>query len=770
MGYSSFTLLAGTVMALYSTHLIEKWLVALIIVCALFCIPLCRQTRKYLIQFILVLIGILIGSHFVSSFAEHHRHLPERVWVSAYLTVEQVDYHSAERSRFVARVTHLRHSNQQLVAQCHCRVQLFWYDAAQRRELAPGQQYQAEIKLKTPTTYWNQGGARPSNFLWAKQLIKQGQVRNMRLIKTTPSVRWRVYRALQASDLDFKGILLALAIGYRGDIPFEQRDVWQKNGLQHVMAISGLHIGLVAGLVFLIVRRFMAGIPQRGILLRNRERLVLTPTVAVVALFVAFLYTGLAGFAISSQRAWLMLLLFWGQRWLGLSTSNWKRLGYAAVILILVDPGSWYDIGFWFSVAAVAVILLCQWAWQLGSNANRWQRVLQTIYLQLLFLTLMGPLSLALFDGVSLIAPISNLLVVPVIALWVLPLTLMGAVAAMMWADVFATQLWWLAELPLIGLQPVLNTFAEIAWTWLTASSLGVISAVLWLCALALLTPMWLMRYYRWILAGVLAMQASYALWKGWRTPDVIVHVLDVGQAQAIVIERERAAWLVDLGRRFYIGRSQFESVIEPFIAQRGLRVERVSLTHRDADHSGDWRLAKQRLPKAEWFGALTEQPCRAGQQGGWREIRWRVLWPDQADMHTSNAASCVYQFSYGEIDWLVTGDIGFPEERILAEQRRLKEVEILVAPHHGSAFSLGSLLLQATQPEVTLVSVGAINHYGMPDKYTRQRALEYGSEWATTADYGQLSIETDGASWRLKTPALFDKTNAKSYSSTSQR
>jgi len=105
-----------------------------------------------------------------------------------------------------------------------------------------------------------------------------------------------------------------------------------------------------------------------------------------------------------------------------------------------------------------------------------------------------------------------------------------------------------------------------------------------------------------------------------------------------------------------------------------------------------------------------------------------------------------------------------------LVEEKRVGDVEILVAPHHGSAFSLGSLMLKATQPQLTVVSVGGANNYGMPDKYTHQRVLESGSEWATTADYGQLSIEIDAQSWTLKTPLLFDKTNAKSYSSTSQQ
>ena len=770
MGYSSFTLLAGTVMALYSTHLIETWLVALVIVVAICAVPFCRHTRKLLNQFILLCIGILIGTHFVSNLAQQHTQLPERQWLSVYLTIEHIDYHSDKRSRFVASLSRVLHGNELITEDCQCRVQLYWYEDRSRNILSPGQQYRAEIKLKMPTTYWNQGSERPARYLWAKQLVKQGYVREMQLTQVEPSVRWRVYRTFEATELEFVGMLQALAIGYRGSIPFEQRDVWQRNGLQHLMAISGLHISLVAGLIFLTLQRGIARLPHKGTFLLNRERLLLTPVAAVVALIVALLYTSLAGFAISAQRAWLMLLLFWGQRWLGLTTRNWKRLWHAVVILIVIDPGSWHDIGFWFSVLAVAVILLCQWGWRVNSSAGWTKRLLQTIYLQLLFLALMGPLSLAVFGGVSLIAPVSNLLVVPIFAFWVLPLTLMGAIAAIAWADTFAANLWWLAEQPLIVLQPLLEWLARLPIGWLGTSSIAIESVLLWAFGLLLLLPLWLMRYY-WLMSAVSGLlSAGFLLLGRWHQPDVIFHVLDVGQAQALVIERDNAAWLIDLGRRFHIGRSHFESVIDPFIKQRRLRIERVSLTHQDADHSGDWRTAKARLSAVDWSGALTQKPCQAGQQGVWRDIQWQVVWPKQARAAASNSSSCVYRFTYGTIDWLVTGDIGFAEERILVEEKRVGDVEILVAPHHGSAFSLGSLMLKATQPQLTVVSVGGANNYGMPDKYTHQRVLESGSEWATTADYGQLSIEIDAQSWTLKTPLLFDKTNAKSYSSTSQQ
>ena len=769
MGYSSLTLLAGTVMALYSTHLIETWLVAFVIVVVSCLVPFCSHFRRFLVHFILLLIGILSGTYFVSNLAEQQSQLPDREWVLAHLKIEQVDYHGDERSRFVAELSRVSFAGRVLVEDCQCRVQLYWYGDSKRYQLAPGQRYSAEINLKNPTTYWNQGGERPARYLWAKQLAKQGYVRAMKLNQVAPSLRWRIYDSFQHADLEFRGLLQALAIGYRGDIPQAQRVVWQRHGLQHLMAISGLHISLVAGLVFLLIRQCLSVFPHRGFLLRNRERLVLNPVAAVIALLGALIYTALAGFAISAQRAWLMLLLFWGQRWLGLTTRSWKRLWYAAIILVVSDPGSWHDIGFWFSILAVTVILLCQWSWRNKPSASWVTRIWQTFYLQLLFLTLMGPISLALFDGVSLIAPFSNLFVVPIIAIWVLPLTLLGAIAAMCWSDSFAANLWWLAEQPLIAIQPLLTTLADVPLVWFSSTLPTVTGTIFWLFALALLLPYWLTRYFS-IGSAVLAAIASgyYFLERGQKA-DVMFHVLDVGQAQALVIERQHKAWLIDLGRRFYRGRGHFESVIEPFLKQRGLTVERVSITHSDSDHSGDWRLAQTRLPNAQWFGTMTQQPCQVGQRGRWRGISWKVLWPNRVDVKNSNAASCVYQFSYGAIDWLITGDIGFAEERMMVEEQLVGPVEILVAPHHGSAFSLGSLLLEATQPDVTLVSVGRSNAYGMPDMYTQQRALDFGSEWATTADWGQLSIAIKDRVWRLKTPALFDKTNAKSYSSTSQ-
>ncbi len=652
---------------------------------------------------------------------------------------------TAERTRFLFQVERMLHEGSPV--DVTGRVRLSWYEDA--LPLRAGERWRFSARLKPPHGFMNPGGFDYERWLFRQQVKATGYVRAKpppRRLETDPGAfwldRWRQVlreRLRQALPQGVGAALVpALVIGDRGGLTPTQWGVFSRTGTSHLMAISGLHVGLVAGALFLLARRAWALIP--GLALR-----VAAPRAGAFAALVAALgYAALAGFAVSTQRALVMLAVVLIAVVVGRTLRPGSALMVALAAVLLVDPAAVLDYGFWLSFGAVAVLF-----YALGRRLGppgwvaRWGAAQWSIALGLL------PLLIAFFGQASLIAPLVNLLAVPLFGL-LLPLILLATltflISGWVWpllaVDWLLTQsyalLAWASELPwatlMLGWRP--------GWVWLMAG-LGTLLLLApravpgrWLGAVLLL-PLWLVR----------PPAPAFG--------ELQVTLLDVGQGLAGVLRTQGHTLIYDAGPRFRSGFNTGEAVVAPYLRHQGIgAIDLLMVSHADQDHAGgvDGLLARVKARRIltgepEALAHAGAEPCRRGQEWRWDGVDFAVLHPTDG-AESGNDSSCVLRVSVGETAVLWPGDVeASVEHELLQRDPQGLEAKILVAGHHGSASSTTVPFLQAVSPQLVLFSMGWKNRFGFPAPVVRERvaAMEAASLDTASAGAIELHIGADG-------------------------
>lgn len=434
------------------------------------------------------------------------------------------------------------------------RWQLSWYEApAWVEQLQPGQPLALVVRARPPRSFVN-----PQGFdykLWQMRrgvgaigYIREGQ-RLDGPVGPVPSFAMRGYlrQWLIQADLVNSDILTALLIGDRSAISDQRWELLRATGTNHLIAISGLHIGLAAAIGYWL-----------GLLFGRGLSFVL-PWPAVYMGFaggavVAVVYSALAGFALPTQRALAMLLLFYFWRWRGLSLSGMQILAGALVVVGILDPLAVLDAGLWLSFVAVFSLLL-MFSGQVYVPRRRW--LLWLMSQLTVFIALLVPLWL-FFGEVSLIAPVANLLAIALVSLWVVPVLFAAALCAAVWpwlaawllrgADLGVQVLWWWLEWLVsfahrLGASVTVHPDLSGAGGW--ALALG--------CLLLLLPRGLRLRPLALVLiSGALLVPPE-------RAPHFAMTVLDVGQGLAVVVQSDGETLVYDTGpwfsERFNAGR-----------------------------------------------------------------------------------------------------------------------------------------------------------------------------------------------------------------------
>lgn len=635
------------------------------------------------------------------------------------------------------------------------RVQLNWYNSDRKQIPKAGECWQLKAKLKQPTDYRNHGSFRYRQYLLRNNIYASGTVKGGKKLTGPVSFRQKIFDGIKQADLSEPGILAALTIGERGLLTSATREIWQKTGVAHSLAISGLHLGMVAGAAVVFFRFCFHCFP---ISLQTTERLNIRLWSFVFAAIVVSGYASLADFSISTIRALTMFLVVLLHIALNLKLSPLSLLLRVVVAVLVVDVFAWQDPGFWLSVTAVTALFLASWRW--NKSRGRFSAVKSLWSIQWLLLVVMSPLSFLLFGGFSLFAPVVNLLVLPVISFWLLPLALAGTVFALFDSGL-AVLFWQLAELPVTYLNPLLQAIAGYPVNWLELNQWPITRAARFAALFALTVALLLPVSRGWHRLGLLlCLPLAAFLFFNQRDGKLRLHVLDVGQSQSVVVEKDGKAMLIDTGIEFNSGFSVAESVIEPFFNYHGLRPEVVFISHGDRDHNGGRDFLMQRYPQLKWRGDASNKPCKAGDRGEWNSVQWRVLWPAPAYQGTNrlskNNRSCVLRIQYKEFSVLLPGDIEMMAEQLLLESLgETHEVNsnVLLVPHHGSKTSSSWPLLQAVNADVYLISYGKHQGYDFPHRYTLERLSRTQKPWFGTKESGQLTVVSDGYTWSLELP-----------------
>jgi len=624
------------------------------------------------------------------------------------------------------------------------RLRLAWYQGYPAT-LAPGQRWALTIKLKRPWGMMNPGGFDYEGWLFARGIGATGYIRQVtgnRLLADSPwemplqRLRYSVYHQLQTvlGEQPAAGIITALALGERGGISREQWQVLRATGTNHLVAISGLHVGLVAGFLYLLLQWLWRRCSSCCLWLPAPR------AGAVAALLSAVLYAALAGFSLPTQRALVMLAVVLGATFWQRALSPVRALLLALWAVLLWQPLAVLSAGFWLSFAAVAAILFAMGGrLQVAGLWWRWGRVQVMVGLALL------PLVLLFFGQGSLSAPLANLLAVPVVGFVVVPLTLTGTLLLPVWASGADFLLHLSAELVQVGWPtltwlsghiPTLNT-APPAWSILPAlAGLG-----------------WLLMPRGWPLRS-----AGLLLW----LPLLLLHpsvpavgtaevtLLDVGQGLAAVVRTRHHSLVFDTGPRYHSGFNTGDAVVLPFLQQRGVKwLDTLIVSHGDNDHIGGARALLEGIPVAR---VLTSVPrkmtwvpnerCHAGQHWQWDGVNFSILNP----LHVSGNArgnndSCVLKVSTGAQAVLLPGDIEREAESELLAAHTPLTAQVLVAPHHGSKTSSSEPFLAAVNPRWVLFPVGYRNRYGFPRPAIVQRYQARGVRQLETYHSGAITL-----------------------------
>ena len=529
--------------------------------------------------------------------------------------------------------------------------------------------------------------------------------------------------AERLGDAPQAALIRALVVGDRQDIREAQWTVLRRTGTGHLVAISGLHVALLSGMAFWLLRRVWG---------RLGLWIPAPAGAAAGALVAAAGYAALAGFAVPTQRALVMLAVVLGAMMLRRAARPGYSLGLALIAVLALDPLAVTAPGFWLSFLAVAAILAALGQGAAASGWRVWPR------LQLVIAAALFPMSLFWFDQASLVAPLVNLVAVPVVGFLVTPLSLLGAVLLPLGGVggyVLEAALWMLDGLWL-GLSWVSD------WPWaqlgLAHDGLGVALALLGV-GIGLLPRGLVSRWLALPLFLPLAVGTSSAPSEG----SVDLTVLDVGQGLAVVVRTRRHALVYDVGPRFRSGFNTGEAVVTPYLRHQGLRrLDALVVSHADTDHAGGAKAVIAALrPERIWLGeavsGVAGSPCRTGEAWTWDGVRFRFVGLEGERNRSGNNASCILRIEVGGRAMLLPGDAEASMERGLVAASAPLKADWVLAPHHGSLSSSTPTFVAAVAPEWVVYAAGHRNRYGFPKAAVVARWRAVGARAWNTGEQG---------------------------------
>lgn len=605
-----------------------------------------------------------------------------------------------------------------------------------------GQCLSLTARLGSPRGSLNPGGFDYEGWLLERGIRAQGYAVGQAV--SSDACSWRLAGAIDArreairqrlqdalAGKPYAGIVVALAVGDQNAISDRQWTLFRQTGVTHLMSISGLHVTLLAGLVFALANAIWRRIP--ALALRWPARRAAT----LAGLATAFAYVALAGFGLPAQRTLYMLATVAVGLWLNRADSPSRILAASAAVVTLIDPWAALAPGFWLSFGAVAVLMY------VGHGRLRpapiWLGWARAQWAMTLALT---PCLILLFHEVSLVSPLANALAIPLISLVAVPLVLAAAVvpvdalAVLSHAvvSVVMTALTWLGQWP----QPVWHG-ARPDWPALLLALLG---------AAVLLAPRGLPA--RW-LGLVLLLPLLFPHIEKPKSGEYWLDMLDVGQGLAVVVRTAGHVLVYDAGPRFASGEDAGARTVAPFLFGQGIgRLDGMVISHADSDHSGGaaslaashapaWQLSSAPLPGARL--------CAAGQVWRWDGVTFEVLHPPRRYYEltgfSENDMSCVVKVSGRRGSALLTGDIERLAELSLLELSGPDlRSDIVLAPHHGSGGSSMADWVSRVQARLALVSVGHRNRFGHPSADVLERYRAAGAEVRRTDREGALHIE----------------------------
>ncbi len=637
------------------------------------------------------------------------------------------------------------------------RIRVSWKKPSQ--PLVAGQRWQLTVKFKPAHGFQNPGGFDYERWLFVKGIqatgyvVKDGKSRLLGVNTLSINrVRQEINQwiSLHCKDCRYSGVLQALSTGYRGEMQASERNLFQKTGTAHLIAISGLHIGIIAAFVFYLTRKlwnllfFKTG-------LARREFCWLVSWVAVL------LYSLLSGFELPAQRAFLMFTVLGLMVLLRLPFNLLNSVMATLVAVLIFSPMAVLSESFWLTLCAMGIILFGSFILQ--HERSRWRQLLA---IQLLFSLLFIPLTLVIFGQIHSASLLANLLAVPLVSMIIVPVNFI--LLALFWLpDSWLNAAYTLMDLATGLLVDYLQLLQKLGLQAIELSSVkGWQLVLLMILLLLIFLPQGMLR-----LRGWFVLLPAVIFWPSSRTNSELltISVLDVGTGSAVVLQTRQHSLIYDFGPGNRSGYSIGEWVVQPYLNHQGVEeVDQIIISHNDQDHSGGLYSVIEdfkRIPVLSGTPAalrqgfpelLSVRDCHVIKPWYWDGVRFEFLMTEQDQDVSDNNSSCVLRISVNNKHILLTGDIEASQERLLVSRYLEKlKANVLLAPHHGSLSSSTDEFIQAVSAEHVIFSTGYLNHWGFPKDEIVGRYRKTGANLYRTDRDGAIQITCDSNQCRVE-------------------
>ena len=546
----------------------------------------------------------------------------------------------------------------------------------------------------------------------------------------------------EAFSDDSEAFARALLLGDTTGIDYETDTALKISGIRHVIAVSGMHISILFGVLYLIAgkKRFLT---------------------ALIGIPAIILFAALAGFAPSVTRACIMQILMMLAMLFDKEYDPPTALAFAVLIMLGINPMTVASVCFQLSVGCmVGIFLFAERIYKWFTNSpyfgggkgklSFW--ICGSISITLSTMITTAPLSAYYFGTVSLIGVVTNL-----IALWAITVLFYGIMLVCVVGCIFLPAAQIIGSILSWLVRYVESAAAVMASVPMSAVYTKSIYIVIWIGFAYLLLTVYLVfkRKSAALFSALIISSLCVAVAFSWIEPllyECQVTMLDVGQGQAILLQSEGKAFLVDCGGDYSKGASNMAA--ETLLSQGIHNVDGIIITHYDGDHAGGvpyllTRISVENLflPFAKDADGLDAQLQKASDTTvhtvledvkicyGNTEIT--IFAP--VSYNSGNESSMCVLFQTKNCAILITGDRSERTERILVSRYDLPKLDVLVAGHHGSKTSTCVELLEETMPEYVFISVGEGNSYGHPAQETIDRLLEFGCKVFRTDQYGTV-------------------------------
>lgn len=584
-------------------------------------------------------------------------------------------------------------------------------------------------------------------------------------------------------------LLKALILGERGLVSTDLREKFNQAGVGHVLAISGLHVGMVAAISFAVALRILALIPwvlKRAWVRKGAALLSLVPVLG---------YGIIAGLSPSTQRAMVMVTVFLLSFWIGRRHDWLNTLALAALVILVVFPPALLSISFQLSFTAVLAIVIGTRFWpgrDVQVESTLWKRVLRRLlaFLWVSALAILGTLPLVLhyFNQVSLVGLAANLIVVPIMAFIVVPFGLLGTLGVAIHSDLGAL-VWQVSAWGIDWMLWTVELISSRPWAAVKSVTPSGLEILLYYAFIGVCLFWKKLSHAKVWGASVLllcALDAGYWGYQRFGRDDLRLTVVDVGQASANLLELPGGYTILIDGGGFS-DNSSFDvgaRVLAPFLWHKKIKtIDLVVLTHANSDHLNGllyildnfnvgevWSNQEPASTKGfeKWVKLLADHnishpdfeqmPRRITRYGVCLELlapptdflkrKTKEPWRD------SNNNSLVMRVCHGDVCFLFTGDIMHQAEDDLVRRigRNRLHSTVLIVPHHGSKSSSTHFFIKAVKPEASIISAGWQNRFRFPHPGVLKRLEAVGSRVWCTAEHGAVMVKSNGKRYEINT------------------